>query len=71
MLTSSIITSTPNALVRDTHPDRMPVILRPADYGAWLTGSPAEAFDLIRPFPASEMVIHQSGEDMKSDRGGL
>jgi len=71
LVTSSIITTTPNELVRDTHPDRMPVILDPQDYEAWLTALPDDAFKLIQPYPAEKMVIHQSGEGLKSDRGGL
>ncbi len=68
MVTSSIVTTTPNELVRDTHPDRMPVILHPEDYDGWLTGDPDAAFALIRPFPATQMVVHQSGEGLKSDK---
>ena len=71
LVTSSMVTSTPNDLVRETHPDRMPVILDPADYDQWLTGTPDEAFALLKPFPADRMVIHQSGESLKSDHGGL
>ncbi len=71
LVTSSMITTTPNDLVKDTHPDRMPAILHPADYEGWLTSGPDAAFALIRPFPAEQMVIHQSGEGLKSDRGGL
>jgi putative SOS response-associated peptidase YedK len=71
LVTSSIITTTPNELVKETHPDRMPVILDPDDYSAWLTAQPDEAFGLICPYPAKKMVIHQSGEGLKSDRGGL
>ena len=71
MITSSMVTTTPNALVKETHPDRMPVILDPADYAQWLTGTPDEAFALLAPFPADRMVIHQAGEGLKSDRGGL
>ncbi len=71
MITSSMVTSTPNELVRQTHPDRMPVILAPEDYAEWLIGTPDEAFALLKPFPAERMVIHQSGEGLKSDRGGL
>lgn len=71
MMTSSIITTTPNALVQDTHPDRMPMILAPENYTQWQTGTPDEAFDLIKPFPAEQKVIHQSGEGLKSDHGGL
>ena len=68
IVTSSMVTSTPNALTRETHPDRMPVILDPDDCETWLTGTSDDAFALIRPFPAERMVIHQSGEGMKSDR---
>ncbi len=71
LITSSMVTTTPNALTRETHPDRMPTILDPVDYEEWLTGTPDEAFALIRPFPAERMVIHQSGIGLKSDRGGL
>ena len=71
MITSSMVTTTPNALTKETHPDRMPAILAPENYAAWLTGSPEEAFDLIEPYPAERMVIHQQGEGLKSDRGGL
>jgi len=71
MVTSSMVTTTPNDLVRDTHPDRMPMILAPDDYSQRLTGTPDEAFSLIKPFSADCMVIHQSGEGLKSDRGGM
>ncbi|SEQ82982.1 Putative SOS response-associated peptidase YedK [Loktanella sp. DSM 29012] len=71
MITSSMVTTTPNALTKKTHPDRMPAILAPEDYAQWLTGSPDEAFDLIQPFPAERMVIHQQGEGLKSDHGGF
>lgn len=27
------------------------------------------AFALIQPYPADEMVIHQSGEGLRSDQG--
>ena len=71
LITSSMITTTPNALVKDTHPDRMPAILDPEDYDTWLTAPAEDAFRLIRPYPAEKMVVHQQGENLKSDRGGL
>ena len=37
--TCTIITATPNALMASIH-DRMPVILRPDDYGKWLEREP-------------------------------
>lgn len=69
LITSSIVTSTPNELVRETHPDRMPVILEPTDYGTWLTGSADDAFDLIKPFPAEHMEIFKKGEGLTADPG--
>lgn len=71
LITSSIITTTPNELVRETHPDRMPAILHPDVYEEWLTAEPEAAFGLIQAYPADDMIIHQSGEGLKSDRGGL
>lgn len=71
LLTSSMVTTTPNELTRQTHPDRTPFIVDPDDYETWLTGTPDEAFALIKPFPADQMVIHQSGVGLKSDRVGL
>ncbi|MEL6424984.1 MAG: SOS response-associated peptidase family protein [Pseudomonadota bacterium] len=70
-LTSTIVTTTTNELVRPVHSDRMPVILRPESYETWLTGDPDEAFDLIEPFAAEDMLVHQSGEGLKSDHGGI
>ena len=66
-----MITTTPNELVKDTHPDRMPAILAPDDYDAWLTAPAEDAFRLIIPYPAEKMVIHQQGEALKSDHGGV
>ena len=49
--TYTILTTEPNDILSDIH-DRMPVIVRQEDYGAWLEdGSP----ELLRPLP-SEMV---------------
>jgi len=67
MITSSMVTSLPNELTRQTHPDRMPVILHADDFETWLSGPPDAAFALLRPFPAEEMLIHQSGRGLKSD----
>ncbi|MEM7745647.1 MAG: SOS response-associated peptidase [Pseudomonadota bacterium] len=59
--TYTIVTTTPNDLVRPIHPSRMPVILHPADFDAWLTGTPEVAADLMRAFPAENMRIVRSG----------
>lgn len=56
--TFAIVTTAPNALIAPIH-DRMPVILNPADYDAWLDASPKsveKAGALLRPFPAPAMV---------------
>ena len=71
MITSSMVTTTPYDLVKETHPVRMPAILAPEDYEVWLNGSPKEALGVIKPYPADRMVVHQSGVGLKSDHGGV
>lgn len=66
-----MVTTTPNALTQQTHPDRMPMILDPEDYDTWLTAAPDKAFALIRPFPAECIIIHQSGEGFGLNCGGM
>ena len=61
--TYSIVTTTPNVLVQQVHPDRMPVILDPADHEQWLDGDVKDAAALIKPFPAEAMRIVKSGAD--------
>ena len=63
----SIVTSTPNELVKPVHPDRMPVILDPSDYETWLAGTPEAAAGLLTTFPAERMRIVRSGEEARSD----
>jgi putative SOS response-associated peptidase YedK len=54
--TCAVVTTTPNALMAPVH-DRMPVILRPADYAAWLDPAtdPHAAAALLRPYPDGEV----------------
>jgi putative SOS response-associated peptidase YedK len=55
--TATILTTDANALVRPVH-DRMPVILAPAAYTAWLDPDrhdPASLMPLLGPYPTSEM----------------
>jgi putative SOS response-associated peptidase YedK len=40
----AFLTCAPNAVVAPVHAKAMPVILTPADWGPWLDGAPAEAF---------------------------
>ena len=55
--TFTILTTDANELVEPAH-NRMPVILEPRDYSRWLEPAPAERLpvDLLRPFPAEQMV---------------
>ena len=52
--TCTIITMEANDLVRDLH-DRMPLIIQPSDYGAWLDASNPDAHRLLKPFPSEQM----------------
>ncbi|WP_370160401.1 SOS response-associated peptidase [Limimaricola soesokkakensis] len=64
--TYSMMTSTPNDLVRKIHPDRMPVILGTEAQATWLEGSVDEAFEVIETYPADRMQEIGEGEEMKS-----
>jgi putative SOS response-associated peptidase YedK len=56
---SVIITTTPNEVVENVH-NRMPVILTPESEKDWLNPdiSTEEAINLLRPYPAIEMVSY-------------
>jgi putative SOS response-associated peptidase YedK len=58
--TVSLITTAPNALVQSIH-DRMPVIIEPERYAAWLDPLNGGAPDLLRPYPAQRMAAHAVG----------
>src|SRR5262249_8760923 len=54
----TIITTEPNDVLRPLH-DRMPVILEPGDYEKWIDSGPKDPGilqELLRPYPAEEMV---------------
>ena len=53
--TFTILTCEPNALCAQVH-DRMPVMLAPEDWNAWL-GTPEQRWALLRPFPADDMTM--------------
>jgi putative SOS response-associated peptidase YedK len=54
----TIIVTTANELSRRIH-DRMPVILHPDTWDAWLTAKDAETPTvLLQPYPASQMTIY-------------
>lgn len=67
MLTYSVITTVPNELVATVHPNRMPVILDPLDYGTWLDGSSDDARALLRPYPAERMRVVRAGNQARDD----
>src|SRR5438876_5788999 len=50
----SLITTVPNALMESIH-DRMPVIVAPEDYAAWLDNEAPDLMRYVRPFPAERM----------------
>jgi putative SOS response-associated peptidase YedK len=73
--TCTILTTKPNSLVADVH-NRMPVILKPADYGLWLdtrVKNPAlvsaylEPFDagLMKKYPVSTRVNRPENDDQE------
>ena len=56
--TVSLITVAPNALVRTIH-DRMPLIIAPDDYAAWLGEGAVK--NLLEPYAAERMDAHPVG----------
>jgi putative SOS response-associated peptidase YedK len=63
----SFMTTTPNALVGTINHERMPVLLSTDDeFETWMTGTPDEAFSLMKEYPPDKMRMVQSGFD-KSD----
>lgn len=67
--TCALITTEANETVRPIH-ERMPVIVAPADYAAWLAG----AEGLLRPCPARDLVARRVGtavNDARNDSAAL
>ena len=62
----AFMTTNPNELVATINHERMPVILtQEAEFQQWLNGTPPDAFDLVKQYPAEKMRIVQSGSDKK------
>ncbi len=62
--TYAFLTTAPNALTDSINHERMPVLLSAeADFEAWLSGTPTEAFALAGSFDPAEMRIVQSGKE--------
>lgn len=58
--TCTILTTTPNSFMQPIH-NRMPVILLPEHYAAWLVPdeqSPERLMPLLRPYDSAEMAAH-------------
>ena len=62
-----IVTCEPNELAAKFH-NRMPVIVDEADYDTWLTGTPEQAFTLLKPYPAEEMRAYPVGTQVNSPK---
>src|SRR5262249_7259333 len=75
LFTCALLTVPANDVVRPVH-DRMPAILRPADYGAWMhrgTTDPSRVMPLVRPYEAAAMQAVPVGphvNDPKHDDAG-
>lgn len=63
----AILTTSANALVAPIH-DRMPIIVAPTDYEAWLRGDADAAAALLRPFPAAAMRFSPASPRLNSPR---
>lgn len=70
MNTFAFLTTKPNEIVAPIHPTRMPVILAPENYEAWLSGTPEEAFGLARPFASDAMHIVFRGDKLDPGHSG-
>jgi putative SOS response-associated peptidase YedK len=71
VITCAILTTEPNELLATIH-DRMPVMIRPEDYRAWIDPSVqmGDVSRLVAPFPAEEMRTWEIGllvNDPKTD----
>jgi putative SOS response-associated peptidase YedK len=65
---STIIVTVANPLLQSIH-DRMPVILKPADYERWLDPKVQEAetlISLLHPYPAEEMELYPVSRKVNS-----
>lgn len=56
----TLLTTAPNELIETLH-NRMPAILGPRDYDAWLDPAAQRLEALLRPYPSDEMVASPVG----------
>lgn len=70
LATFTIITGEANELVAPIH-NRMPVIVKPADYERWLDPAitdPAALADILKPYPAGELTAYPISKRVNSPR---
>ncbi len=68
--TFTLLTTTANELMQPIH-NRMPVIVKPADYERWLDPAitdPAALADILKPYPAEEMTAYRISPRVNSPR---
>ena len=73
--TFTIVTTEANAAMRPLH-DRMPVILAPGDWWAWLNGATAadQVQALVRPCPEAALAVYPVGRavgNVRNEGAGL
>ena len=62
----AFMTTTPNALVSTINHERMPVLLdREEQFETWMSGTPDQAFEMVREYPPDAMRIVQAGMEKK------
>jgi putative SOS response-associated peptidase YedK len=61
----AIVTTDANGVVASIH-DRMPVVVAPEDFERWLSGTPAEAAELLRPAPNDTFEAIEIGRRVNS-----
>jgi putative SOS response-associated peptidase YedK len=56
----ALVTVVANPLLAEISPEtlQMPAILKPQDYGAWLSSGAGEVRELLQPYPHAQMVCH-------------
>jgi putative SOS response-associated peptidase YedK len=68
VLSCTIITTTPNSMMQEIH-NRMPVILSPEAYAAWLAQGdqkPEGLTSLLQPYPAENMTAYPVSQQVNS-----
>lgn len=66
----ALITLPPNALLARIHNEkpRMPAVLREEDHEQWLSGTPEQAHEVLRPYPEERMTAWQVDRRVNSPK---